>query len=168
MNEQNEQNEQKSAYDSLNPEYQKAIDLRLSGLTHSSIAKVLSKAGYKVKEHTVRVWFMHGGKCYGAFNEIREIRMRDVTEMLAEKEILIRQMTLNSLVILNRVLDEALLKDNFTPLTIRVAQDMLDRGGFPKQTKVESNAVIDIARQESLSNLSMNIRNILEERQPQT
>jgi hypothetical protein len=157
----NEHNEQKLGYDSLNPEYHKAIDLRLNGYTHSTIAKILSNAGYKVKEHTVRVWFMNGGKCYGAFNEIREIRMRDVTEILDEKEILIKQLTLSSLVILNRVLDEALLKDNFTPLTIRVAQDMLDRGGFPKQTKIESNAMIDFARQESLNDLSRNIRNIL-------
>lgn len=167
MREQNEHSEQKSAYAKLSPIYQRAIDLRLSGYTHAAIANALSKTGYKVREHTIRVWFMNGGKCNDPFNEIREIRMRDLTEMLAERENLIKQMTLSSLVILNRILDEALLNDEFTSLTIRVAQDMLDRGGFPKQTKVENNAVIDIARQENLNNLSSSIRNILEPRVPQ-
>lgn len=59
-----------SAEQNPNPEldgiYQLAVDLRISGLKYEAIA---SHPQIKVKEHTVRTWFMFGGKCYKTYKD---------------------------------------------------------------------------------------------------
>lgn len=57
-------NFEQNPYPELDGIYQLAIDLRISGLKYEAIA---SHPQINVKEHTVRTWFMFGGKCYKAY-----------------------------------------------------------------------------------------------------
>jgi hypothetical protein len=103
-----EQNEQKLKYSELKLIYQKAIDLRLQGFPHAVIARTLARAGYKVTEHTVRVWFTKNGKCYYAFSDIKLLRIREFEERLEERDQLIKAATTDALVVIGIILDEAL------------------------------------------------------------
>jgi len=156
-----EQNEQISAYGCLQPIYQKAIDLRLNGHRHTSIANILSQTGHKVTEHTVRVWFSKGGKCCDIYNSIKQERMIELTEALKENDFQIKAAVVESLAIIRTVLDQALCSEEITPFHIKVAQDVLDRGGVPKQTRVDSNTYLDIGKRETLDNMASNIKRIL-------
>lgn len=72
-----------------NPEldgmYQLAVDLRISGLKYEAIA---NHPQINVKEHTVRTWFMFGGKCYKAYKDkvslLQEDRWVKIKQMEAE------------------------------------------------------------------------------------
>lgn len=161
MNEQNEHIEQKSAYDSLEEVYQRAVDLRLDHKPHKSIAEILSKTGFKVKEHTVRVWFMKGGKCYDAFNEIREIRMNDLKELIERRDVLIEDASAKALVITNIILKNALENDTFTPFVFRVCQDALDRGGFPKKTAQDTTSDVELRTKEDMARIARGIDAII-------
>lgn len=57
---------EQNSYPELDGIYQLAVDLRISGLKYEAIA---SNPQINVKEHTVRTWFMFGGKCYKTYKD---------------------------------------------------------------------------------------------------
>lgn len=59
-------NSEQNPYPDLDGIYQLAVDLRISGLKYEAIA---SNPQINVKTHTVRTWFMFGGKCYKSYKD---------------------------------------------------------------------------------------------------
>lgn len=163
MDEQNQQNEQKSPFDSLKPIYQEAIELKLQGMAYKVIADTLSQTGFKVKEHTLRVWFMQGGICHAIYNSMQEARRAQLQQETREMSYRLQEAARDAL----GTLEAAILGDTkITPLRAKVAMDILDRAGYPRQSSLQTNTTIEVSKQEELSEMSKNIRAILENRKP--
>lgn len=130
MDEQTEHTELQTTLPSLKPLHRNAIELRLIGLEYHVIAEKLTAAGYKVKEHTLRVWFMKNGICHESYLAIQQQRF-DLSNNFQEA---MRSRLQESAMDAIYILGEAMLDDKTsTKQQIKIAQTILDRAGFPRQ-----------------------------------
>lgn len=152
-----------TGYEKLDEQYRKAIDLRLLHYPYSIISKRLIAANFKAAEGTVRQWFATGGACHDVYEEMVKLRRADLDEQIKEQQNLIQQGTANALIIINRSLQKAVENEDITEQDAITARDMLDRGGIPKQSKVDNNNRIDA---EGVAEMATIIKGILNPEQP--
>jgi hypothetical protein len=148
-----------TGYEKLEEQYRKAIDLRLLHFPYQVISKKLIAASFKATEGTVRSWFSIGGACHDTYEAMVKIRRVDLDEQIKQQQDLIQQGTANALIIVNKVLQKAVENEEITEQEAIAARDMLDRGGVPKLSKVDSNNKIDA---EGVAEMAAIIKGILE------
>lgn len=137
--EQSQPQDPQTGYEKLEEQYRKAIDLRLLHYPYAIISKKLIAASFKASEGTVRQWFATGGACHKVYEAMVAIRRLELDEQIKHQQDLIQQGTANALIVVNRVLQKAVENEEITEQEAIAARDMLDRGGVPKQSKVENN-----------------------------
>jgi hypothetical protein len=153
-----------TGYHNLKKQHRIAIDLRLLHYPYRVISKKLQTAGFKATESTVETWFVKGGTCHFAYEGIRTIRVKDLEEQIQHQQRLIQQGTANALLIVNKVLEKAVEKDEITEQEAIAARDMLDRGGVPKQNKTDGSIKVE---SESMMAMAQAITGVLEGKKPE-
>jgi AraC-like DNA-binding protein len=84
-------------YEQLAEEYRVAVDMKLENYSYADIA-----GNAKVKEQTVRKWFMTGGICYDAYQWKRQIRMQERKQRFSEIETQLHEMAADAILTLKR------------------------------------------------------------------
>jgi hypothetical protein len=106
-------------YEQLSEQHRIAVDMRLENYAYADIAEPL-----KVKEQTVRTWFMRGGYCYEAYQWKRRIRMDERKQRFQEIETQLHEMSADAVLVLKQRLKKGsesaalnvLALAGFTPL----------------------------------------------------
>lgn len=109
----------------LDGPYQLAVDLRISGLKYEAIA---THPQINVKEHTVRTWFMLGGKCYKAYKDRESLLQEERRAKMKQIEASIQNLASEAL----KVISDAVVKGNLSA-SIKV----LEMAGLKAVQKVE-------------------------------
>jgi transposase len=110
-------------YEKLDEDHRMAVDMRLENYSYADIA-----VPTKVKEQTVRTWFMRGGICYEAYQQRRRERMAERKERFTEIETQLHEMAADAILTLKRQ-----LKKGSETAAIRV----LELAGFSPIHKVQ-------------------------------
>lgn len=146
-------------YPELDEKYRLAIDMRLLGYRYYVIGKRLTKAGMPTQEQTVASWFMKDGMCYKVFEDMKAIRIEELKKSIDEAKNQISEGVVDAIAVLRQSLVNALENGDITPEAYSNAKDMLDRGGFPKQTKNDFSGKIE---SDGLIAMASAIRSVLE------
>lgn len=96
-------NTEQNPYPELDGIYQLAVDLRISGLKYEAIA---THPQIKVKEHTVRTWFMFGGTCYKTYKDRVSLLQEDRWVRLKQVEAGLQDLASEAL----KVMSDAVVK----------------------------------------------------------
>lgn len=163
MDEQNEQNEHQNLQLELNPAQRSAVGMRLIGLKYSVIAENLTRAGYKVKEHTIRVWFIRGNVCHQSLDAIRKQRMAIYDDFHSDMKYQLREAALDAFGVLNR----AVVGEKVKPSQIRAAQLILDIAGFPREKGFVYTTRYDTSK-EDIEQIAHKVKELIKNTSTQT
>ena len=138
----NQQNQQSSTsgkdkqspnpFAKLHEIYQLAVELRATFTPYRMIQEeIKAQFSKSFKEQTIRTWFLKDGACYEALEYITKQRTIE-----REKDFALMKDKLNETAISAvGVIEKAIAGGKVTELQVAAAKDILDRTGFPKQTK---------------------------------
>lgn len=148
-----------TGYETLEPQYRRAIDLRLLHYPYKAISNKLIAEHYKATVATVETWFSKNGACHDVYQKMVEIDRAERKKNSEERAELLEEGTNNALIVLNRVLRKAVENDEITEQEAIAARDMLDRGGVPKMSKTDGSVKVE---SEGLEQMATLITGILE------
>lgn len=115
--------DKKYLVDSLEPNYQKAIFMRLDGRSHIDIMNTLD-CGYT----TVRNWFMKGGICHAAYQELLAEVSRERREQFNKLNEKFEEYAPDALETLH----------SKSKVSWKAAESLLDRAGFSPVQKIKA------------------------------
>lgn len=137
---------------------QKAIDMRIALIPYSIIQKELKSVYNKdVEEQTIRRWFMEGMPCKEALKWREKQLEKDELEKSDKAYGRLVALAYDAIGMLN----DGLIKDRMSQNQIRIAQDILDRTGYPKTSKVEGKHDVDVHESQQFTNAIVDIANSL-------
>ena len=111
-------------FQSLDQQYQDAILMHFDGIRYKQIAKELN-----VKYGTVRDWFMKGGICCAAFQELLDIRSKENKKKAKKIEKKFEEYAPDAL----ETLYESAKAGNW-----KAAESLLDRAGYSPVQKIKT------------------------------
>ncbi|MDE1866722.1 MAG: hypothetical protein KGI08_03300 [Thaumarchaeota archaeon] len=129
-------------YDALPEEYYRfAVDMRAIWMPYSVLCKELNTTyDTHFKEQSLRQWFMHDGICLKALEYVKEERRIARVAALKEAQDHLKEAAVSAIGILHTAIDGKNVNDN----QLSAAKDILDRAGFPKQTKIEQSGEVNV------------------------
>jgi len=116
---------EQNSYENLGNKYKLAIDLRLLGLTYKKIA---SNPAISAKEHTIRTWFMVGGKCDKVYKDRVKVANSECKEFFREIETQIKDIAVGAVQGLRHAVEKGNLRAIFKSLELA----RIDRKNFIK------------------------------------
>ena len=144
-------------YEKLDEHYKYAVRLRVKFMPYRKIVELIKKKyGREYQEGSIRAWFKRSGRFHDALVYWRSHIEKEEEEEYNQVSTGIRMTAANAL----GMLAEGLLEDDLSPEQIRIAQDILDRAGFPKIMKTDFTGKIESTE---LKDIAAAMRNMAEE-----
>lgn len=147
------QKDPETGYEKLEERFRLAIDMRLQHYPHRTISKRLIAANFVASEGSVQHWFAKGGECYEVYEKMAEVRREELRKSIARRQELLDEGADKALIIMNKMLEKALDNEDITEQEYKAAQDILDRGGVPKQSKTDVSGRIEGEGVEAMASL---------------
>lgn len=165
MNQQIQQNQQQEPiiedelFKGLSKHHKIAIELRLLGFPYADIARQMKAMSIITTEQTLRTWFSEGKTCHAAYNALKEKRIKELHESLAEVQDQIKQGAMKAIAYMRKLQDEGTEEEK-----LAMGKEMLDRGGFPRVNKAEVSGKVEST---SMDTIAESLKALAEGRKPQ-
>ena len=140
--------EPQNPYEVLDPIRRAIVDYRLSSLPYKLIQKEIKELyGKEYLEQSLRWMFCVKGPCYSAYQYMQEQREseRDARQDRIGQQF--HQTAEDAIGIMRK----GLLENNITNLQLEIANNILDRAGWPKTAKLESRQEIRVEESRSFT-----------------
>ena len=149
--EKKEREELEKQFQALNENQKLALKCRLEGWDYHMIADELAKTGFNNTELTLRGWFTYDQPLGILYHTICNKRAIESQRSLDNARKILNGAATKAAKIIDKALEQGLRSGTVDPEQYITARDLLDRTGFPKQSKtdfsgnIESNSMDQVA-----------------------